>query len=217
MTRRIIATLAGAAALAAPAFAQESVPFRDLDPEVNARLNTRNTLEFFTAADWIFELGPDAPGQTGWGLSAGAYALPDPGAAKWRSKWGGSFTYFSTTGSETINGRTVDESVDAGYVVFEYGLFRDLGANWEAGVMGGLGTGAFFGESDDGSSVDSSGNWDLVLQIKPTITWKPSKNWHVFLAYKFSYMTPFYNTTLIGYRSVSFLHNAIEFGVTWRF
>ena len=65
--------------------------------------------------------------------------------------------------------------------------------------------------------MDSSGNWDMVLQIKPSITWKPSKNWHVFLAYKFSYMTPFYNTTLIGYRSVSFLHNAIELGVTWRF
>lgn len=214
-------TLAASAALlfAGTAFAEQGEDrLRDLDPSMNDKLKTRSNLEFFVGADWLFELGPDAPDQTGWGLSTGCYVLPDSrGDQGWHTKWGGSFSYFSTTGSEVIAGKTVSSSVDAGYVVLEYGAFTDLGKNWEAGIMGGLGTGAFFGESDDGTSVDSHGNWDWVLQVKPSITWKPTKRLQVFLAYKFAYMSPFYDTTLIGYRTVSFLHNSLEAGVTWRF
>ena len=212
--------LSGFLALAAPCLAQDGsgTRFRDLDPEVNERLNTRNSIEFFVAADWVVDLGPDAAALDGWGFTLGAYAVPDKRDAEWQSKWGGSFSYFAAAGDETIKGRHVDETVDAGYVVLEYGLFREFGGKkFEAGIMGGLGVGAFFGESDDGTSVDASGNWDLVIQIKPTLIWKPSPNWHVFASYKFAYMTPFYNTTLIGYRAVSFLQSTLEVGVTWRF
>jgi hypothetical protein len=217
--RKLALAAAAALLISGTALAEQGEQrLRDLDPSMNDKLNTKSNLEFFVGADWIFELGPDAPNQTGWGLSTGCYVLPDSrGENGWRTKWGGSFTYFSTTGSEDINGINVRSAVDAGYVVLEYGVFRDLGNNWEAGVMGGIGTGAFFGESDDGSSVDAHGNWDWVLQIKPTVVWKPTKKLQVFLAYKFAYMTPFYDTNLIGYRTVSFLHNALEAGVTWRF
>ncbi len=191
---------------------------RDLDPSMNDKLNTSSNLEFFAGADWLFELGPDAPDQTGWGLSLGTYVLPDnQGSRGFHTKWGGSFSYFATSGSELIAGKNVSSTVDAGYLVLEYGVFADLGKNCEAGVMGGLGTGAFFGESNDGSSTDAHGNWDWVLQVKPTVAWKPAKSLQVFLAYKFAYMSPFYNTNLIGYRTVSFLHNSLEAGVTWRF
>lgn len=213
--------LAATAALliSGTAFAEQSEQrLRDLDPAMNDKLNAGGNLEFYAGGDWLFELGPDAPNQTGWGVSLGAYVVPDNrGDRGWHTKWGGSFSYFGTTGSEVIGTTTVSSSIDAGYVVLEYGVFAELGKNWEAGVMAGVGTGAFFGESNDGSSIDSNGNWDWILQVKPTLAWKPTKSLQLFVAYKFAYMSPFYNTNLIGYRTVSFLQNTLEAGVTWRF
>lgn len=216
--RPITAACALALLSAAGAHAAEGDRLRDLDPAMNARLNAREGLEIFAGGDWVFELGPDAPGQTGWGMTCGAYVVPDSrDGSMWQTKWGGSFTYFSTSGTESIGGRSVTESIDAGYLTLEYGATTALGRQWEAGAMVGLGTGAFFGESDDGSSVDSNGNWDWVVQIKPMIVWKPTRHLQVYAAYKFAFMSPFYNTNLIGYRSVSLLNNSLELGLTWRF
>lgn len=218
-----LTTLAALAAfaLAAPSLhaAPEDGRLLDLDPKMNEKLKVGGTrLEVYGAADWIFDLGSDAQALQGWGLSTGIYVLPEnPQPDAWYSRWGGSFHFFSTTGSEVIGAKKVNESIDAGYVVGEYGAYRKLGKSWEIGISGGLGVGAFFGESDDGTSVDSQGNWDFVLQIKPEVALSPTKNLRCFVAYKFAYMTPFYDTTLIGYRSVSFTQSALEAGISWRF
>lgn len=205
------------AALAAGT-ANAATRFRDLDPELNEKKDSPSNLEFQLSGSYVFELGPDAPGQTGWGMSLGAYVLPDKTDDEWlRSKWGASFNYFSTKGHENIGGRRIDSTIDAAYILFEYGLVAELDKNWEIGLIGGIGTGGFFGKSDDGSSTDSHGNWDWALQIKPTVTWKAGDHTHVYLAYKFAVMSPFYNTTLIGYRSVTMLHNSVELGVSFRF
>ncbi len=215
---RQAALAAALSLLSVSAYAAEGDRIRDLDPAMNARLNARESLEVFAGGDWVFELGPDAPDQTGWGMTCGAYVLPDNrDNPSWHTKWGASFTYFSTSGSETIRGRRVDSTIDAGYVVLEYGATANLGRSWEMGAMFGMGTGAFFGESDDGTSVDAQGNWDWVLQIKPMLVWKPTRHLNVYAAYKFALMSPFYNTDLIGYRTVTFLHNSLEVGLVWRF
>ena len=216
------ALLAPAAALlfsATTLAAEAEAPLvRDLDPAMNARLNAREGIEFFAGVDRVLGLGPDAPGQTGWGLSAGAYVVPDNrGNPGWQTRWGGAFTYFGTSGSETIRGRDTDISVDAAYITLEYGGTTRFARDWEAGVMFGLGTGFLVGASDDGSSVDTNVNWDWVLRAKPMLIWHANRSVHVYGAYKLDLVSPFYNTNLIGYRSATLLKSSVELGVTWRF
>lgn len=213
--------LACAVALAAAVTASAKPRFRDLDPAMNEKSSSTPTnIQFEMGGNYVFELGPDASGQSGWGLGIGAYVIPDKkddNDSILRSKWGASFNYFSTKGHEYIAGNRIDSTIDASYLLLEYGLVAEVARDWELGLTAGIGMGGLYGESDDGTSTDSHFNWDWALQIKPSLIWKPWEKTHIFLAYKFSVIAPFYSTNLIGYRSVTLLHNAVELGVTFRF
>ena len=217
MSPRILLPLAAViAVIAGAAPAPERI--RDLDPKDNDTLRRpKGNLEFIGAADYIFSLGGDLPDHRGVGGVFGMYVMPEYSGEAWRTRWGGSLTVFGTRANGTLNGRDTDEDLGGAAFVMEYGKVRSLGRDWEAGLMLGAGFGAFYGTIDDGLSTHRKGNWDWVVQIKPTLTYKFRPGLHFFTAYRLAYMAPFYDTELLGRPTTKISYNAVELGATWRF
>lgn len=214
-------TLAALALTASGALAagMDSNRIRDLDPKDHDRLaGPKGNFDMFVAADRIFDLGGDLPKHTGYGLTTGLYVIPNNFHNNaWRSLWGAEWTVFRTTADGTLNGKNTDEELYGTMLLGEYGMLYGFAKRWEIGCSVGAGMGAFYGAIDDGASTHAKGNWDWVLQVKPSIAYRLESGAWLFLAYRFAYMTPVYDTEMLGRPTTKIAYNAIEFGATWRF
>lgn len=216
MKRLALAALALAAvAHAAP----DPDRIRDLDPRDDDKLRRpRGNLDFVAAADYVLGLGGDLPGHRGAGGAVGAYVMPEAASGgAWRTRWGGQLTAFGTHATGSLNGRVTDENLGGAMFLMEYGKVRDIAERWEIGLNLGAGVGLFYGVVDDGVSTHRKGNWDWVVQAKPTLTYKFRSGLNLFVAYRLAYMAPFYDTELLGRPTTKIFYNAAEIGVAWRF
>lgn len=192
---------------------------RDLDPKGHDKLaGPKGNLDMFVAADRIHSLGGDLPDHTGYGFTTGLFVIPQNFRNNaWRTVWGGEWTVFRTTANGTLNGRRTDEELYGTMLLGEYGVLYGFADRWEIGCSLGAGIGAFYGAIDDGSSTHAKGNWDWVFQVKPNLAYRLESGVWLFLAYRFAYMTPVYDTEMLGRPTTKIAYNAIEFGATWRF
>lgn len=218
MKRFLLATLALSSA---GAFAAGMDPnrIRDLDAKDNDILaGPKGNLDMFVAADRVLSLGGDLPGHRGYGATLGLFVMPETyRSGGWRSIWGGELSGFRTTANGSLNGRDTDEELYALTLVGDYGVLYGFANRWEIGCTVGAGIGAFYGAIDDGSSTHSKGNWDWVVQVKPQLTYRLESGAWLFLGYRLAYMTPVYDTEMLGRPTTKITCSAIEFGAVWRF
>ncbi len=218
--KRIAHALA-AALLAGTALAASPNPdrLRDLDPKDNDRLvGPKGNLDMFAAVDRVMSLGGDLPGHSGYGVTTGLFVLPETFKENaWRNLWGGELSVFRTTANGRLDGRDTDEELYGLMAVAEYGVLYGFAKRWEIGCSIGGGMGAFYGAIDDGRGTHAKGNWDWVLQVKPNLAYRLESGVCLYLAYRYAYMTPVYDTELLGRPTTKIGYSALEFGAIWRF
>lgn len=193
---------------------------RQLDPSSEEISEPRSQLLVGVSGSYIFDLGSDAKNQKGWGGSFSLMALPtrDPEYPDWQLMFGGEFYGFSTTGDEWRNGIKYQESIDSGLIYLNLGIMYSPTSWMDVGLIVGPGTGGSYGETkDSGGGKKREGNWNYALQIKPTVAFHLSENASLYANYRFSYIGPMYQTDLIGYDTVTMLHQSVEIGFAWRF
>lgn len=192
---------------------------RDLDPLEQPPRESGHRLEVGLSASYVFDLGSDAKNQEGWGASMSLLALPkrDPEYQRWQMMFGGEFYGFSTEGDTWNGGTKFQESIDSGIILLNFGGTYDLTDWLSIGALVGTGMGGSYGETKSIHGKERNGNWNYALQIKPMITFHLSEAASLYAAYRFAYIGPMYQTDLVGYDTVTMLHQSAEVGFTWRF
>jgi hypothetical protein len=187
--------------------------------------------EFNLGPVWMFDLGANAKGHSGWGgvLNCLIYSPRENAHPDWQLKMGGELLVFHTNEAHDETGLRHKESLDAGTLTFLFGGVWNPTERLEIGLLAGFGLAGTYIETrqdyTDGSHhTDYNGNVNWAMHVHPSLTVHFTENASFTAGYRFGFITPILRTEnkwvrdwLDNYRTVDVLHHSLEAAFTLRF
>ena len=171
------------------------------------------------APEYFVDFGSDLPDATGWGASLAASAVFDSSTPNWDFLGELEFLAFSAeSGHYTTRNRKVKETLQSANIILNLGLSREFSEEFVFDALLGIGFGATYGEiKGPNFKTSSHGNWTTTLSLKLRGEYRLDKNWSLFTAYRFAYVSPSIASKIADWHNLDLFTSSVELGVRYRF
>ena len=178
-----------------------------------------DSITLSVAPEYFWDFGSDLPDADGWGTSVAASVLFDSATPDWDFLAELEFLAFTAeSGHYIAKSRRVKETLQSGNILLNLGLSREFSEKFVFDAMLGIGFGATYGEiKGPNFKTSSHGNWTTTLSLKLRGEYRLDKNWSIFTAYRFAYISPSIASKIADWHNLDLLSQSVELGMRYRF
>jgi len=126
--------------------------------------------------------------------------------------------FTAESGHYIAKSRRVKETLQSGNILLNLGLSREFSEKFVFDALLGIGFGATYGEiKGPNFKTSSHGNWTTTLSLKLRGEYRLDKNWSLFTAYRFAYISPSIASKIADWHNLDLLSQSVELGMRYRF